>query len=225
MTTDIWTDRLSEYVDGELTASEVTAVEEHLKGCAACRDIVHDLRAVARRAASLPEDVPAHDLWPAIGRAIGAETPVLVLRPRRAWLGTLPRLAAAAVLVAVLSGGSVWLAMRRSTSVTPVAVAPAPAAFVGPARLTPASMRAERTYDAAVADLRAVLDSGRGRLDSTTVRVLERNLAIVDSAVADARRAVAADPNSVYLNTYLARTMRQKLDLLREAARLARAET
>jgi hypothetical protein len=55
--------------------------------------------------------------------------------------------------------------------------------------------------------------------------VLERNLAIIDSAVADAQRAVARDPQNAYLNAYLARTMRRKVDLLRQAASLARAAT
>ena len=35
--TDQWTDRLSEYLDGELLTGERTALEEHLVGCAACR--------------------------------------------------------------------------------------------------------------------------------------------------------------------------------------------
>ena len=224
MNADIWTDRLSEYVDGELTAGESTALESHLARCAECREIVEDLRAVARAAAALPADDPASDLWPGILDAITPDAPVLPLRPRRPWISSIPRLAAAAVLMAALGGGSVWLAMRNPGTAPPsTASLTTPAS--APLRVLPATARAERTYDAAVADLRAVLDSGRGRLDPATIRVLERNLATVDSAVADAQRAVASDPNNMYLNTYLARTMRRKLDLLRQAATLARAET
>ena len=61
---------------------------------------------------------------------------------------------------------------------------------------------------------------GRGRLDTTTVRVIERNLATIDSAIAQAQRAVAADSANVYLNSHLAETMRRKLELLRQAAAL-----
>lgn len=221
MMNEHWTERLSDYVDGELTQAELVACEAHLAGCADCRAITDDLRAVARTAAELPADDPVPDLWPAIHAAIAPEK-VIPLGRRRPWFGRLPALAAAAAIIAVLSGGSVWLAMR------PGRAAPTPAVATGaqPApTLTPAAARAERTYDAAVADLRKVLDAGRGRLDSTTLRVLERNLAIIDSAVADAQRAVASDPNNAYLNAYLARTMRRKVDLLRQAATLARAET
>ena len=79
---------------------------------------------------------------------------------------------------------------------------------------------ADRSYDAAVADLQRVLDAGRGRLDTTTVRVIERNLATIDSAIAQAQRAVAADSANLYLNSHLAETMQRKLELLRQAAAL-----
>ena len=71
-----------------------------------------------------------------------------------------------------------------------------------------------------MADLERVLDQGRGRLDTTTVRVIERNLATIDSAIAQARRALAADSANVYLNSHLAQTMQRKLELLRQAAAL-----
>jgi len=80
--------------------------------------------------------------------------------------------------------------------------------------------RAAGSYDAAVADLERILQDGRGRLDSTTVRVLEQNLAVIDAAIAQARRAVAADSANLYLNSHLAETMRRKLELLRQAASL-----
>jgi hypothetical protein len=80
-----------------------------------------------------------------------------------------------------------------------------------------------RGYDAAVEDLERILAEGRGRLDTTTVKVLEQNLAIIDQALAQARRAVAADSANIYLNSHLAETMRRKIDLLRQAAALVSA--
>jgi hypothetical protein len=50
--------------------------------------------------------------------------------------------------------------------------------------------------------------------------VLEQNLAVIDAAIAQARRAVAADSANLYLNSHLAATMRRKLELLRQAASL-----
>lgn len=84
---------------------------------------------------------------------------------------------------------------------------------------------AEGTYESAVRDLEQALASGRDRLDTATVRVLEESLRAIDAAILEARRALVADPASVYLNNHLAETMRRKLELLRRAAQLALAET
>ena len=83
-----------------------------------------------------------------------------------------------------------------------------------------ASCSATQSYAAAVADLERVLAGGRGQLDTSTVRVIEQNLAAIDQAIAQAQRALHADPANLYLNTHLAETMRRKLDLLRQAAAL-----
>ena len=232
MTYDMWTDRLSEYVDRELPAAERIALEAHLAGCEHCQDTVMVLRAVQRRAARLADRPPREDLWPAIAALIGGEARVTVadpavrpLRRRRRYVFSIPQLAAAGIALATLAGGSVWLALRAGPAVEQQAATPAATPAPSVTLVRNASTQAERTYDAAVADLQAMLDAGRDRLDPRTVRVLESNLAAIDSAVADAQRAIAADPANAYLNTHLARTMRRKLDLLRHAATLASARS
>jgi len=218
---DIWTDRLSEYLDGDLAEAERAALEEHVVGCAECRATLVGLRRVVTRARALEDRPPAADLWPGIAARIGARSaqPVPLRRARRLSF-SLPQLAAASIALATLSGGSVWLLRPGAV---PVAVAP-PAPPLPPSTpALPAGAGAGRSYDAAVADLERVLIEGRGRLDSTTVRVLEQNLAVIDMAIAQARRAVEADSANLYLNSHLAETMRRKLELLRQAATLVSA--
>ena len=74
-----------------------------------------------------------------------------------------------------------------------------------------------------MAELQQVLAQNRSRLDTTTVRVIEQNLATIDRAIAQAQRAVAADSANIYLNSHLAETMRRKLELLRQVAALVSA--
>ena len=217
---DTWTDRLSEYLDGELAPGERVALEAHLDTCAECRDTLADLRRVVARARALEDRAPETDLWPGIAGRIGSRT-ARTIEPRRVrrLSFSIPQLAAAGIALAAVSGGSAWL--LHPGPAAPVAVRPeapspgtptvAPAAAAGP--------RA-RTYDTAVADLERILAEGRGRLDTTTVRVLEQNLAAIDQALAQARLAVAADSANMYLNSHLAATMRRKLELLRQAATL-----
>jgi len=221
---DQWTDRLSDYLDGELPPDERAALEAHLRQCVACGAVLADLKRIVARARGLEERLPERDLWPGIAKRIGVgsgEAPAVDLaaaRARRRVSFSLPQLVAASVALMTLSGAAAWLlhpgslpagAARGATAAPPVVVVSS-----RPART------AGQSYAAAVADLERVLEQGRGRLDTTTVRVIERNLATIDSAIAQAQRALAADSANVYLNSHLAETMQRKLDLLRQAAAL-----
>ena len=63
-----------------------------------------------------------------------------------------------------------------------------------------------------------MLTEHRNELDPRTIEVLERNLAIIDEAIEQARRALAADPASSYLHGHIAENMKRKYELLRRAA-------
>jgi len=225
---DVWTDRLSEYLDDELPPGERAALEGHLAQCAECSATLADLRRVVARARALESTGPATDLWPGIATRIGAAAgagPAVRAIGMRRFAFSLPQLLAAGIALMVLSGGSVWLLRPASgpaaaPTIASNAVAPAESGLGAPASW---QRRAAPGYDAAVADLERVLAEGRGRLDTATVRVLEQNLHVIDQAIDQARRAVAADSANAYLNSHLAETMRRKLDLLRQAASLVSA--
>ena len=221
---DQWTDRLSEYLDDELAPADRAELEAHLRHCVACGAVLADLRRIVARAQGLEDREPDRELWPGIAARIGATADhevvdLRAVRARRQWSFSLPQLAAAGIALMVASGGTVWLA--RPPASGPVVVAPTPPPPPGTGLGTPISTPTPaRGYDGAVSDLERVLAEGRGRLDTTTVRVIERNLATIDSAIAQAQRAVTADSANVYLNSHLAETMRRKLELLRQAAAL-----
>src|SRR6266496_5228482 len=65
---DTWTNRLSEYLDGDLPEKELAGLEAHLPGCADCRATLQQLRRVVARAQALDDRPPTADLWPAIAR-------------------------------------------------------------------------------------------------------------------------------------------------------------
>jgi hypothetical protein len=226
---DQWTERLSEYLDDELSPEERAALEAHLRGCVACGAVLADLKRIVVRARGLEDPFPERDLWSGIAARIGAssgEAPVVDLaaaRARRRWSFSLPQLAAAAVALMTLSGATAWLLHPAPPAAVATIRAAHTSAGSGATAVAVSSRRpssADQSYAAAVSDLERVLEQGRGRLDSTTVRVIERNLATIDSAIAQAQRALAADSASVYLNSHLAETMQRKLDLLRQAAAL-----
>jgi len=226
-----WTDRLSDYLDGELSDQERRAVATHVAGCLECSRTLDELRAVVERARTLAPAEPSADLWKAVADRIAAdgERPVGSFGTRRRFSFTWPELIAASILLVLVSG---WAALRMNR--------PAPSRaglqtgssadvqvrqpggvdlHVGPDAV-PANFD-DSEYDAAVGDLQRALQSGRGQLDPATVKIVEQNLAIIDQAVDDARRALAQDPANADLSGYLQETKRRKLDLLRHAAALA----
>lgn len=221
--TDKWTDRLSEYIDGELTRAENDALEAHLMTCADCGRTVAELRAVVARAGQVIDRPPQNDLWQGIAARI-AETPEAVddVTPhtRRRFSFSVPQLAAASVVLMLMSAGTVFMMMQREAE--PVAQAPVTNQQQG--TVIPANMTAQN-YDKAIDELESALASGRSDLDTATVRVLEKNLRTIDLAIAEARQALGRDPGNTYLNRYLDETIQRKVQLLRRATGILRAQT
>src|SRR5262249_37307215 len=75
-------------------------------------------------------------------------------------------------------------------------------------------------YDTEIARLRAILNARRSQLDSATVAVVERNLAVIDEAIAQCTQALKRDPASKYLIESLHEELDTKVQLLRTAAAL-----
>jgi hypothetical protein len=79
----------------------------------------------------------------------------------------------------------------------------------------------ETPHEEAISELRRALASNRDKLNPTTIRTLEANLAIIDLAIDQARRALAADSANTYVREHLADTMRRRVELLQRATTLA----
>ena len=242
-----FTDQLSDYLDDDLSSVERDTVEQHLRGCAECRAVLNDLKRVVAEAQTLPPRPPQAELWNGIadeikgtglgtkGTGVGARHHPTPVPFRLAF--TMPQLAAAAVILVAVSAGLAWriadgAARARSAVIVASGAAqpgdnPGGASAAVPverdAPLSPSIVQvayADAQYDAAVADLEKALKLGRGRLDASTIAVVEHNLQIIDHAIAQAREALAADPANSYLSGHLVDARRRKLDLLRRATEL-----
>ncbi len=218
---DLWTNRLSEYIDGDLDNEERVALEAHLAACGSCYATLAELRQVVARAQSLKDSSPPTDLWPDIrarltpGRRPGVE------RARR-FSFSVPQLLAASIVLALLSAGGMWIGLR---STKPTVTANQNVTSPPPDYTLAYASRWRTSTDAAVTELEEALTRNQGQLDTATVRVLRQNLAVIDRAIAQAQRALKRDPGSNYLNLHLANTMRQKIELLRRANALAAGQS
>ena len=119
----------------------------------------------------------------------------------------------------LLSGGGVWLAVQQGPTTTTAE----PPVTTQSSNVRAASWTG--STDVAIAELQAALVQNEKRLDSTTVRIVRKNLAIIDRAIVDARIALRNDPGNAYLNFHLADTMRRKVELLRRVNDMAAARS
>ncbi len=78
----------------------------------------------------------------------------------------------------------------------------------------------DEVYVQQIASLRQLVDARFADLDSVTVAELRRNLAIIDQAIADSRRALQRSPKSPVLSSQLDRALQTKLALMRRVALL-----
>jgi anti-sigma-K factor RskA len=199
--------RLDAYARGTLPPAEAAAFEAHLTNCSACAALLETREPALAPTGTLQRSVePDADLWPGIQARLaprGGRGSNRIAVPR--WL-----LAAAAVLlIAVSSGVTALLLQRSQRAATPLATS-----SVSPL---------EVQYASAAADLSAELERARSRLAPATVRTIERNLAVIDSALAEARRALAGDPGNAALEQLVIAAWRQKMDFLRRATALSGA--
>ena len=189
--------QLNEYVDGTLAADARALVEAHLAQCAGCREAVAELRGLVDGARGLPRTIePGSELWTGIAGRIGKRE----TRNGKRW--GRGALAAAATLV-------IGFALYR--------LLPSSTVFSRPEGRGWVAVEAE--YQQATGELAAAFATERGRLEPATVALLERNLGVIDAAIRESRDALARDPGNVELRGLFAAAARQKVELLRWAAR------
>lgn len=227
-----WIDRLSAYVDGDLDDAERIALEAHLAECGVCRDVLAELRLVVFEARRLGGVPPERDLWPGIAAAIGAGAPGTEARPgdviplptasepkpaRSGVFLTMPQLAAASIVLALVSAAAtLWVGPGLATAPDRSAAGSAPSqdAFFAAAEEGEPPPEVSQELLSLEEALAAVRDS----LEPNTLRILEKNLDVIERAIEDSRRALALDPGNAFLVDHLERAYREKAEYLREAA-------
>lgn len=236
---DQWSERLSDFLDEELSLEKTRRLEEHLESCASCRRTLEELRAVVARAGTLEDRPPPRDLWPGIeeavrGGEVGPErTGVVELATARRGRGarfgrvalSVPQLVAAAVILLMVGSGATWVAAGALRD-GPGGQDPGRSVGAGEAVSlvsTDPPLTTELHAAREMAELEETLARSRDQLDPNTVRIVERNLGIIDRAIRESRAALAVDPGNPFLEEHLEGALERKVDYLREATSLLRS--
>ena len=218
MTEHLSWDTLNDLASGALDASDRRAAVEHADGCAECAATLEALRRTIDVASALPRSIePPPDVWQSIRESIDASKVAAIPSApgsRIPWWASPRRLAVAATALVVASSALTALVMQRSSATAGEEVA------VRQASLPREWKAAEEGYLASVSELHDQLDEQRAGLSPATVATVERSLAVIDSAIAEARGALLRDPANAALADLLASNYRQKVELLRRATQL-----
>jgi hypothetical protein len=209
--THLTLEELSDLLDAHLSSAARRPVHEHLECCSACTDRLSRLQGLLREARKLPDMVePPGAIW----HGVHAHIQPAAKRSRRLW-----PLAAAAVILVTLSSGITALLMTPATSVVLKSEGPRVPSTSRTPQVPARSIDAD--YAAAIRELSQTLAQHRDQLDPATIAKVEASLTIVDSAIAEARRALTADPVSPTLLDILSANYQRKVELLRRANTLA----
>lgn len=191
---------------------------EHVDGCDECRNALETLRRTIEAARQLPRAIePPPEVWESIRGSIDASKVAVLPAASRShlpWWASPRRLAVAAMALVVASSALTALVLRRSPDVAGEQVT------VHEASLPREWKAAEAGYLASVSELHDQLDEQRASLAPATVATVERTLAVIDSAIAEARGALLRDPANAALADLLASNYRHKVELLRRATQL-----
>jgi len=188
-------------------------------------DMLHDLR---RRTAELPREItPPADAWARIKAQIDMESEArhsLTARRERAIWQRPSFLGAAAVLLVAAASLTTALMMGPrvvESSGRTVATAESQPSSAAPTLAQFTAM--ENDYIGTANRLSAIIESGQSELSPETIVKLKESLRIIDAAILEARRALAADPANKTLIEMLSTSYSQKVDLLRRTTEMGRS--
>jgi hypothetical protein len=217
-------ERIQELVDGTLGAIRLSDLEQHLAQCPACRALKEDLERIRDAAAALPALSPPDGAWLQIAGRLRQEGRIAQAAPKPsggarsyAWL------AIAATLV-LAAGASIVVVFRSSppapSAVTSPMPAGNPAADPSVEAVQSEVEAAQEQFEKAITKMDDLRKANMNAIDPQTSEVIEKNLGIIDRAIAENRVAVKAEPTSVAARETLFEALRLKVSLLQDTISL-----
>jgi len=214
---------IHEMVDGTIGSIRRAELELHLGQCDECRALLEDLRKIHDAAAALPVIEAPDRAWLQIAGRLRQEGRITEHVPaagakRRSvavWL-------AAAAAIVIAAGTALVMLVPRTPPATQTAGTPAGTAAPAPSveEVQTKVDAAQAQFETAIAELEKVAKANQQALDPGTSATIEKNLNILDDAIAQNRVAVKAEPTSVAARETLFEALRQKVTLLQDTISL-----
>lgn len=218
-TCDQYLNAIGDLVDGTLGPLRRAELQLHLESCDACRTLAGDLERIARTARGLDTLQPPDRVWTEVAGRLQAEGRV---RPATRWsIGRNHAVLALAATLVLALGASLVFLFPDSTpppAAQPVASVPGPDGGVSDDVQSVASELAltERHFQNAIEQA----TRSDALVSSETAAVLQKNLLVVNQAIAESRAALEADPDNAPARQSLYDALRQKIQFLHDTIAL-----
>ena len=217
---------IDDSVDGTIDAAAAAALRAHLEGCADCRALADDFRAIRTAARTLERHQPPARTWHRIAAAVGeADNPERrnsVAADRQAggfaWFSWRPLAAAAAVLLML---SATWVMLQPGAQPAPAVTAGATAEPTAEGASPAFDLQStEAEYEMAIAGLEQITTAGGMELDPMTAEILKVNLTVIDMAIDESRAALETEPSSDVAQQTLFAALGSKVALLQDTVAL-----
>ena len=216
---------IQEQVDGTIGAIRRAELDAHLRTCEECRALLADLERIRDAAGDSSAAAAARSRVAADRRTAPAGRPHQAADSGPHADGVAAGRRILAIAAALILGGRI-IAVAPSPELAP---APSPAAQ--PARRrgdrTPAVEavqteveQAQKQMETAISHMEQIAKTNQQALDPRTAATLDKNLDIIDQAIAETRAAVKAEPASVAARGALFGALKQKVTVLQDTIAL-----
>lgn len=202
--------KISDYVDNELSSAEKQYLEKHLDGCSECQKLHEDFRKIKADAKGLAEFSPSGQTWFKIASGIKEKQnevfhPTPVRQRRFVFSPNSLGWVVSAALLLVIIVGAVTIVPRLT-----------PPAADSQQYVVSKLEEAEHYYQKAVDALWEAVSVQKENFDPQLYAVFQKNLNIIDESISACKEAVLSRPNNLDSRNYLLAVYKEKRTLLED---------
>ncbi len=209
---------INDYIDGDLDSLRRQSLENHLKDCSGCRELLKDFQTITHRSKQLGSFTPSRHVWGRIQSQLNQTSSVQPILPRPLWRRpAFPRyqLALTAFVLLIVMGGVVLFWPGSSTQ------NPSLTRFAERQKYAFAKLEeAEKHYLMAIQALQDATASLEKNLDPGTAAIFKANLGIINFSITACRQVVLSDPEDIESRIFLLSAYKEKAGLLDNIVRI-----
>lgn len=217
---------IHELADGVLGPIRRAELQLHLDECDDCRALADDLVRLRSLTTSLDRPSPPDRVWLQIAGRLRQEGRVTAPVTATGRAGRQAALLAIAAGLVIAVGASLVLlgpGFRASRQPGPLAGAPSQgnATTADAVQSVETEFRlAEQHYQNAITKLEQAAKSEEGAFDAQTAAMLQKNLQVIDQAIAESRAALRTEPQSAPARDSLFDALKRKVVMLQDTIAL-----